>query len=80
MECTTLFSASYKNRFNLGALLLISDLPLEPKWIKTKDLSDKVFEAYTADHVEKRVRILKSAREMLAKRVKGGYNKEDVIY
>jgi AMP nucleosidase len=80
MECATLFSASYKNRFNLGALLLISDLPLEPKGIKTKDLSDKVFEAYTADHVEKGIRILKSAREMLAKRVKGGYNKEDVIY
>jgi AMP nucleosidase len=78
MECATLFSASYKYKFNLGALLLISDLPLDAKGIKTKEISDKVYETYTADHVEKGVRILKSARDMLNKRIKGFYRKEDI--
>jgi len=78
MECATLFSASYKYKFNLGALLLISDLPLEPKGIKTKESSEKVYGSYTADHVEKGVRILKAARDMLGKKVKGYYSKEDV--
>ena len=78
MECATLFSASYKNKFNLGALLLISDLPLESKGIKTVESSNKVYESYTADHVEKGIRILKAAREMQAKKIKGSYSKKDV--
>lgn len=77
MECATLFSGSYKNKLNLGALLLISDLPLENKGIKTKESSEKVYENYTADHVEKGVRILKAAREMVKKKIKGAYNGED---
>ena len=36
MECATLFSASYKRKYTLGALLLISDLPLNNDGIKTK--------------------------------------------
>ena len=75
MECATLFTSSYKNRFTLGSLLLISDLPLETHGIKTKESSDKIYESYTADHVEKGARILKAARDMQAKKIKGSYHR-----
>jgi AMP nucleosidase len=75
MECATLFTASYKRKFTLGALLLISDLPLERSGIKTKKSSQFVFDTYMADHVEKGVLILKRAREMQSKKVKGAYHR-----
>ncbi len=75
MECATLFSASYKRKFTLGALLLISDLPLNNDGIKTKKSSENVYERYTADHVEKGVDILKSAREMQERHIKGAYHR-----
>lgn len=59
MECATLFVASYKHKIPLGALLLISDIPLRPEGIKTKESSEKVFTMYTEDHVEKGVLIIK---------------------
>lgn len=75
MECATLFMASYKRKFTLGALLLISDLPLEESGIKTKESAAKVFEDHTADHVEKGIRILKVSRTMQAHKVKGAYHR-----
>jgi AMP nucleosidase len=72
MECATLFAASYKRKFTLGALLLISDLPLKEEGIKTKQSAEFVFEHYTKDHVEKGIQILKKAREM-RKKAKGSY-------
>jgi len=75
MECATLFAASYKRKFTLGALLLVSDLPLNQDGIKTKEGSKSVFDRYTQDHVEKGIEILKVAREMQAKRVKGAYHR-----
>ncbi len=74
MECATLFIASYKKRFTLGALLLISDLPLNPRGMKTKESSQMIFDTYASDHVEKGIRILKVAREMQARSVKGAYH------
>lgn len=75
MECATLFAASYKRKFTLGALLLISDLPLNHDGIKTKQSSQWVFDRYTADHVEKGVKILQAAREMQSKQIKGAYHR-----
>ena len=75
MECATLFAASYKRKFTLGALLLVSDLPLNHDGIKTKSSSQWVFENCTADHVEKGIRILKEAREMQSKKIKGAYHR-----
>lgn len=77
MECAALFIASYKRRLTLGALLLISDLPLNKEGIKTKKSSQFVFENYTSHHVETGVKILKRADEMQSKSVKGAYNKKD---
>jgi AMP nucleosidase len=75
MECATLFAASYKRKFTLGALLLISDLPLNNSGIKTKESSRFVYENYMADHVEKGVAILKTARVMQAHHIKGAYHR-----
>jgi AMP nucleosidase len=75
MECATLFSASYKRKFTLGALLLISDLPLNANGIKTKKSSEFVFDHYMNDHVEKGVAILKAARVMQSHHVKGAYHR-----
>ena len=75
MECATLFAASYKRKFTLGALLLISDLPLNLHGIKTKESAEAVFENHTAEHVEKGVRILNYAIEMQHHHVKGAYHR-----
>lgn len=75
MECATLFSASYKRKFTLGALLLISDLPLANFGVKTKKSSESVYKRYTADHVEKGIDIVKRAREMQEMRIKGAYHR-----
>ncbi len=75
MECATLFAASYKRKFTLGALLLVSDLPLNNDGIKTKKSSEFVYDRYMADHVEKGVNILLRARDMQSQHVKGAYHR-----
>ncbi len=75
MECATLFAASYKRKFTLGALLLISDLPLDQNGVKTKQSAEWVFDNYTADHVEKGIKILHHARTMQSKMIKGAYHR-----
>jgi len=71
MECATLFMASYYHKLPLGALLLISDLPLAPGGIKTKKTAEFVYNNFTSDHVEKGVKILKAGEDMLKKEPKG---------
>jgi len=73
MECATLFTASYKRKFTLGSLLLISDLPL--KEAKTKSISDFVFENYTEEHVELGIKTLKIASHMISQKIKGAYHR-----
>jgi len=73
MECATLFTASYSYKLPLGALLLISDLPLEPWGIKTKESAEDVFEKHTAEHVELGVDILHSVDKALDRQVKGAF-------
>lgn len=75
MECATLFTASYKRKFTLGALLLISDLPLNHGGVKTKESSEHVFETFMPDHLEKGIKILKFSREMQSRKVKGAYHR-----
>jgi len=75
MECATLFAASYKRKFTLGALLLISDLPLNKDGVKTKESSKWVFDNFTADHVEKGIKILKHAGIMQSHKSKGAYHR-----
>ncbi len=75
MECATLFAASYKRKYTLGALLLISDLPLNARGIKTKKSAEFVYDRYMADHVEKGIVILKHARQMQEQHIKGAYHR-----
>lgn len=71
MECATLFMASYFHKLPLGALLLISDLPLGTDGIKTKKSSEQVYVNYTADHVDKGVEVITALDEALKHQVKG---------
>jgi len=75
MECATLFVASYKRKFTLGALLLISDLPLNLDGIKTKKSSNFIYEKHMPDHVEKGIAILKQSILLQNKKVKGAYHR-----
>jgi AMP nucleosidase len=71
MECATLFMAGYYHKLPVGALLLISDLPLNADGIKTKESSENVFAKFTLDHVETGVRIMHSLDEALKYHPKG---------
>jgi AMP nucleosidase len=52
MECATLFIAGYKRKVPIGALLLISDKPLEKSGIKTMESSKRVKKNFTDTHVD----------------------------
>lgn len=71
MECATLFMASYYHRLPLGALLLISDLPLDREGIKTKKSSEKVYASHTSDHVELGIIVMHELNEELKHQAKG---------
>lgn len=75
MECATLFMASYYYKLPLGALLLISDLPLAPngEGIKTKKSSEGVYAAHTANHVELGVEVMKGVDISLGQHAKGAF-------
>lgn len=71
MECATLFMAGYSHKLPIGALLLVSDLPLNQDGIKTKKSSENVFAKYTADHVEKGVKVMQQLDIALKTEAKG---------
>jgi len=71
MECATLFMASYYHKLPLGALLLISDLPLGEGGIKTKKSSEEIFKKHTAEHVELGISAMEALDEALKHQVKG---------
>lgn len=73
MECATLFTASYSYKLPLGAILLISDLPLDPEGIKTKKSSENVYAKHTAEHVELGVKALQGVEQALAQHAKGAF-------
>lgn len=75
LECATLFMASYKRKFTLGALLLISDLPLERSEIKTKKSAAYVYSTYMEDHIEMGCEMINKSLEMQSKLVKGAYHR-----
>lgn len=71
MECATLFMAGYSHKLPVGALLLISDLPLNHDGIKTKKSSESVFAKHTGEHVEKGVNVMRDLNEALKNQAKG---------
>jgi AMP nucleosidase len=52
METATLFSVGFASKVPIGALLLVSDLPVRKGGIKTKESARRVFRQYTDLHIE----------------------------
>jgi AMP nucleosidase len=52
METATIFIVGHHNGISRGALLLVSDLPLTPEGIKTKESDDMVIRQWTENHLE----------------------------
>jgi AMP nucleosidase len=52
METATLFSVGFASKVPIGALLLVSDLPLKVGGIKTRDSARAVFREFTDRHIE----------------------------
>jgi AMP nucleosidase len=52
MESATLFVAGFASKVPIGALLLVSDLPLQRDGIKTKKSAKSVFRNFTDLHLE----------------------------
>jgi len=64
MECSSLFIVGFKRKIPVGALLLVSDLPLKKKGIKTNKSSEKVFKQYSSNHVNLGVQTLKQIQTL----------------
>ena len=60
MECATLFTVGYARSVPVGALMLISDLPLKEGGVKTKESSREVFSKHTDLHIGVGVSVLKN--------------------
>jgi AMP nucleosidase len=52
METATLFVAGFASKVPIGALLLVSDLPLQRGGIKTKKSAGRVFQDFTDKHLD----------------------------
>ncbi len=61
METATLFSVGFASKVPIGALLLVSDLPL--KEVKTRASARKVFRDYTDLHIETGLRSMSEIAE-----------------
>ncbi len=63
MECAALFSVGFVSKVPIGALLLVSDMPLEEGGIKTKESSRKVFSEFTERHIKIGIRSMIEIQE-----------------
>ena len=52
METATLFSVGFASKVPIGALLLVSDLPLREGGVKTRESARAVFRQFTDRHIE----------------------------
>lgn len=59
MECATLFVVGFSRKVAIGALMLVSDLPLTREGIKTKASANSVFKQYTTLHLNAGIETLK---------------------
>ncbi len=60
METATLFTVGFHNSIPTGALLLVSDMPLQEKGIKTSESDSKVTQSYVDEHIRIGVKALSS--------------------
>jgi len=60
METATLFSVGFYNGIPIGALLLVSDMPLQEDGIKTSESDKKVTANFVEEHIKIGVKALSS--------------------
>ena len=63
METATLFSVGFASKVPIGALLLVSDLPLRAGGIKTRESAKAVFAQHTDKHIEIGIRAMSEIAE-----------------
>jgi len=63
MECATLFTVGFARYVPVGALMLISDLPLKEGGVKTKESARIVFERFTSLHIDTGISVLMNMQE-----------------
>lgn len=59
METATIFSVGFSNEIPTGALLLVSDQPMEPDGVKTSESDSKVTAHFVEDHIKIGIESLK---------------------
>lgn len=59
MECATLFTVGFAKFVPIGALMLISDLPLKAKGVKTAESAKVIFQKYTDLHINLGISVVK---------------------
>ncbi|MDH5654792.1 MAG: AMP nucleosidase [Spirochaetia bacterium] len=73
MECATLFTVGFARLVPIGALMLISDLPLKKGGIKTAESAKKIFNKYTQIHIDTGISVLKNMQAHEERNKKLGY-------
>lgn len=63
MESATLFTVAFHNNIPLGAVLLVSDMPLQPEGIKTDEMDRKTTANHAREHLEIGIRTLEIIRD-----------------
>jgi len=63
MECAAIFTVGFAMKVPVGALLMVSDLPLKPEGIKTKAKQKSIFRNFTDQHVNLGIKSIKEVRE-----------------
>ncbi len=63
MEIATLFTISYKYGIPIGALMLVSDMPLREGGVKTKKAAKEFFNEYTDNHIKLGIELIRSIRD-----------------
>jgi len=60
MECATLFAVGFAHMIIIGACMLITDLPLQLKGIKTKASAKMIFEQHATNHLQIGINVLRN--------------------
>ena len=63
MECATLFTVGFAKLVPIGALMLISDLPLNKDGVKTAEKAKAVFQKYTDLHINLGISVIKTIQQ-----------------
>jgi AMP nucleosidase len=63
METATLFTVGFANKIPVGALLLVSDQPMDPQGVKTSESDKKVTTNFVDTHIKIGIEALKEIRD-----------------